>query len=56
MSEAAFTDSTTARLSPRFTVRARLGQIDEHELAHRLLRVIRDADAGGAVASNSTHS
>jgi hypothetical protein len=30
-------------------VRADLGQVDEHHVAQRVLRVVRDADDGGLV-------
>ena len=49
MSEAAFTDSTTRTASPAASLRPDRGQLDEHDVAERCLRVVGDADRHGAV-------
>ena len=44
MSEAAFTDSTTAQASPCRDLAPGLGQFEEDDVAQRVLRVVGDAD------------
>jgi hypothetical protein len=55
-SAAALTDSTTPATSFWAIGLAHFGQVDEHHVAQRVLRVLRDADHGGDVAVTLIHS
>ena len=46
-SETAFTDSTVPKLLPCCDLRADFRQLDEDDVAERVLRVVGDADGAG---------